>query len=1262
MAILKPGQLSPGPYNISGSFSGSFSGDGSNLANLPIPQIETGSFVTTSSFNAFTGSYNTGSFTGSFIGNGSGLTGVISSSFASTASFVRTSQTASYVLNAVSASYAGVANSINDLNQSVFISGSLTVLGGGTFYGSSSFVYITASQLDISASFISVNVFEPAERFGGLKVYDSGSSVATASLAWDSLYNHWVYENVDGATHTGGMLLSGPRNTGSLGDEPNLTKWFIPRSDGGGHLDDSQIFSSASIHIITGSLTVTQGVTGSLFGTSSFATNALSASFASTVPASGVIGLNLSQIATGSVTASVSPTQFTVTSGSITELVVRGTGVTMGSATTDIHSITGSALITGSLGVTGSASIRAFTGSSATIFNVRNSANTEDILSVTGDGFLGVNSKQSDNVLNILGTGTLLSQFSNVQKNNAVSFVRDQFGQTLIYITSNDSGQKSHAVIQRGSNQNRLSINATAVGSSQTTSNSEIYLQNHLVITQHDFNVSAKFGNASTMPATSNGQGVLQMLNGVAPSNNITDCFVMYGADRGGIAGKASTHFRAEDGTINVLGDLSGIGTSTPGARLDVRAQGALSTDIAFRVRNSADTADILTVNGDGTQTWLAPANNTLNTIKSGTYNFIQWGNENFHNIAIGYNLSNLFTPTDGYNVLIGGGTSIGSGVSEAIRIGTFGSTTGIGSINIGYASRASGQYTIKIGRHTGASSFGGTNSIHLGRTVSGNDITVDDVFMTYFNSDISSTLIRANGSLGLLGQQAYIYQNGTGALGLTTRMGDGGNTLVVRNHPSVPTLNITDSFQQYSADIVAGNAAPHFRTENGSIIKLYQQSAVTSSQGIADALTNLGFLTGSSTIPGVSFGPFGIANTSGSYTYYTTFSSSIAAATSGQTVEMFADIVETGSVTVTLKNGVNINGNGHTYTLNVANGTNAFSLPSSATCFVFDSVLRILNSSGSLMVLGTNSTLRGNAILYGSGSTTSEYTITTPSTIPANISGFTIIVEGAKNGIFLGNGSFGDNLQIYSNTGIGLWIQDSAQVRNSNIYATNPSTRAVYVQGGLLYSMVYSGGANAGNAIHMQSNNNTTQPRGIYNCDIKSLTGNGVFMDNAMDLEDCKITTYGTNKNALTFDTNAVASYTDVHKCVLRSINGACVDQVLRWVSFTDCYLFAGAGSGITNSFNNSTFNVVRLRDSYVEIAHNSNASHGALLSNSTLHEISDCYFSLTNSGSYALKAQGSTTAKYLQNTFTGSTIAIDPNITQGMINTQDNFGNIII
>jgi hypothetical protein len=42
------------------------------------------------------------------------------------------------------------------------------------------------------------------------------------------------------------------------------------------------------------------------------------------------------------------------------------------------------------------------------------------------------------------------------------------------------------------------------------------------------------------------------------------------------------------------------LGSASASARLDVRAQGALSTDIALRVRNSADSANLFSVQGDG--------------------------------------------------------------------------------------------------------------------------------------------------------------------------------------------------------------------------------------------------------------------------------------------------------------------------------------------------------------------------------------------------------------------------------------------------------------------------------------------------------------------------------------------------------------------------------------------------------------------------------------------------------------------------------------
>jgi hypothetical protein len=42
------------------------------------------------------------------------------------------------------------------------------------------------------------------------------------------------------------------------------------------------------------------------------------------------------------------------------------------------------------------------------------------------------------------------------------------------------------------------------------------------------------------------------------------------------------------------------------------------------------------------------------------------------------------------------------------------------------------------------------------------------------------------------------------------------------------PTGNITDSFAFYAADIAVGNSVPHFRTENGTVIKLNQSLLTT--------------------------------------------------------------------------------------------------------------------------------------------------------------------------------------------------------------------------------------------------------------------------------------------------------------------------------------------------------------------------------------------------------------------------------------------------
>lgn len=83
-----------------------------------------------------------GSFSGSFIGDGSQVTNVVSSSYALTASYVETAQTSSYVLNAVSSSYATSALSASYAPSSPSISSSYATTasfaqsGDGIFSGS----------------------------------------------------------------------------------------------------------------------------------------------------------------------------------------------------------------------------------------------------------------------------------------------------------------------------------------------------------------------------------------------------------------------------------------------------------------------------------------------------------------------------------------------------------------------------------------------------------------------------------------------------------------------------------------------------------------------------------------------------------------------------------------------------------------------------------------------------------------------------------------------------------------------------------------------------------------------------------------------------------------------------------------------------------------------------------------------------------------------------------------------------------------------
>jgi hypothetical protein len=210
------------------------------------------------------------------------------------------------------------------------------------------------------------------------------------------------------------------------------------------------------------------------------------------------------------------------------------------------------------------------------------------------------------------------------------------------------------------------------------------------------------------------------------------------------------------------------IGTGySASARLDIKAQGALSTDIAFRVRNSADSADLVRLNGNGTH-FFFNSNGTTNI------NFYEYGHGIWANGGSSFRIKNL----------------------------------------------------------NGSTSIEGATS-------------------TRFITDVTNKAITFDGRQLHIGGQALPTING--------------DSCIIIESGTAPTTALSDRFYLYSADITAGNAAPHFRTENGAIVKVYQETTGVAAatlvggggttitdtdtfggytlQQIAQALKNLGIL-----------------------------------------------------------------------------------------------------------------------------------------------------------------------------------------------------------------------------------------------------------------------------------------------------------------------------------------------------------------------------------------------------------------------------------
>jgi len=526
--------------------------------------------------------------------------------------------------------------------------------------------------------------------------------------------------------------------------------------------------------LVTGSV-IANSFTGSLLGTASYATNALSASYAPSSPA---------------------------------------------------FPFTGSALITGSLGVTGSFSLRAYTGSSDAIVNITSTTGTQ-LAKIGGDGAVTLGTYTNPNTkLTLNGAENFISYFGGGSSTSRVIYAE--------YGASTLNGASAGEFFTR-------------IGNGSTNGNIHYGLK-----------VGADSGNSNITA-----RGLYSLVN--SSGTNVAGYF-------DAVNGVNNYAIVAQRG-------FSGFGQTAPAAMVDIKAAGALSTDLAFRVRNSADNANLGAIYGNGTvnlgnsnfdfqstetsgRTAVIGASNTgasyntysILSLLGHNNSIASYGHTSYVGInsSINQNSGGTVTGMGESNTLVGG--TIGIGMNNNIANGSANSNmnTGIGYNN---AIQYEKTNTFLLGNNLRVSAAGAASMTKIGWANSAGTLAqIDRSFEVYLNGQSGSDF-HVTGKTNVVLKNNSVLVSGTNYEAAAT------NTLTIHNGVA-PITNIAGAFQLYSTASTAGNAKPYFRTENGTVVWLGDESRLHN-------VTSSIILNGTSSAPSLNTTAKVVQTNSGSFTLY---------------------------------------------------------------------------------------------------------------------------------------------------------------------------------------------------------------------------------------------------------------------------------------------------------------------------------------------------------------------------------------------------------
>lgn len=511
-------------------------------------------------------------------------------------------------------------------------------------------------------------------------------------------------------------------------------------------------------------------------------------------------------------------------------------------------------------------------------------------------------------------------------------------------------------------------------------------------------------------------------------------------------------------------------------------------------------------------------------------------------------------------------------------------------------------------------------------------------------------------------------FSNGTGAGGGVSIKGSEGYELNIQggrlglwNGTAFIALNV-DSLLAYGFDptsILTGLSLVH---------KNYVDTGLSSKQATLVSGTNLKTVGGTSLlgtgdIPVAGTGMIGIANSLGSYTFYSTFAAAMSAASSGQTIEFFTDIVETSNVAINLKDGVNINGNGHTYTLNVA-GTanciqdNAVAVNCSISNITFKRIGGTASSTNTLCMYITGaSTIK----MYGSNLIGGATNIRCLTINNAGAQVYGVYAEGYNPVILVTNG------QLYDSTakslgGTGITVSSTGTAIKCISYGLGADG---LVSAGRIIDCIGYGSVNNGLSISGGLVQNCTGfsagGAGIYinsssvvalNSTGYSIAGNGISTSGSANigLQGYSTVNYGISIiNGVLID---CTGYSTASAGIRMENSGATICEL------RSCRAISTAATAISQANTTSGCKIIKTE----AICRWNNASgHGiTLLGDNTI--IVQCTIDVVNSSANGIYAASALNAKTAQNAFIGCTTMINANITQTASGVEDSQGNILI